>query len=137
MKPALMTRACMLAIGLMGLSGAALAEDLYGYDLPKRRPDIMKAYQAIMPPEMRKIGWLYKFDGTSDPVVHKLVGREDFLSIWVCKPHDCDNAVAVLARPDASRVVAEVKMPNENEGQGQYFGNPNDAETEALDARLQ
>jgi len=131
-------RLLILAGCTFGFAGVASAgDDFYGYALAQRYPNVFKAYQAMLPKAYKKIAWLYKLDGTSDPVTSQTIGGDDYLSVWVCKPHDCGgNGVAILSTLDASRVVAEVQMDGVNGGNGQYFGNPSNDERAELDARF-
>ncbi len=116
----------------------ALAGDIYGYDVPKKYPTVFKTYQTLLTKKFKKIDWLYRLNGVSDPIIQKTVDGVSYLSVWACKPHDCSgNGVAFLATPDAKRVVMKIIASGVDQGSGFYIGNPSAAEKTELDARLQ
>lgn len=127
-----------MAVCVVLVTSQALAGDIYGYDVPKKYPNVFKTYQTLLTKKFKKFDWLYRLNGVSDPIIQKTVEGVSYLSVWACKPHDCSgNGVAFLATPDAKRVIMKVIASELNQDNGFYLGNPSAAEKTALDARLQ
>ena len=110
----------------------------YSYELGKKFPAAMKAYQKLLPRSFKKLSWAYRLDGVGDPVQHQTIGTNDYLSVWSCKPHDCaNNKLAILVRPDGKRAVVDISITNaQGNTADQLLGNPNPAEIALLKARL-
>jgi hypothetical protein len=77
----------------------------YAWDLRKTMPNAYRAYQNILPQNLRNVCWASRLDGTGSPFEQVTLDGRRYWSSSICKPHDCaDNLVAFLVQADGSRV---------------------------------
>jgi hypothetical protein len=133
-----------LAIGALLLlpliSGAAFAVEndnpnaLQTGDVPKKYPEAMKAFRAIIPKNLQGEDWLYNLNGVGEQILEKDIGGIHYLAGWGCKPKFCaQNIVGFLVSPDGKKAIAEISI---NNGKNQILGKPTPAEKKALDGLI-
>ena len=124
-------RVTKLLVGLLVaavLSGVALADDPYLFDLLKQQT-YRNAWNAMFSGEKNIPKWITTFaetyDGVASPAKPVDVGGQADLLSSVCKPHDCGgNELYVLFAPAGAQAWA---MLIEGEENPRWFGAPNEA----------
>ena len=108
----------------------ALAEE-YPFDVAKKYPASMRAWQTLVPSDFRRAPWIFRLDGTAGPMDTVSVHGRVFLYGSVCKPHDCaGNFVAFLLAKDGGEAFGELSSDTLG-AKNRYFGTP-DAEVRGL-----
>ena len=116
-------------IPLLGI-GRSAAQD-YPFEMAKKNPAAMRAWQAITPKTYKNEAWINKLDGTASQMDQVTVHNKLFFRGSACKPHDCGgNSVAFLIAKDGSEAYGQLNSENLSVS-GYYFGAP-DAETRQL-----
>jgi hypothetical protein len=125
--------AFLIASCFLALASSLQADDLYGFDVPKRYPKAYAAYSAVLPGQYKKIAWVRKLDGTSVPVTNIEAEGAPSLLFWMCEPHNCGgNELTALLAKDGSKAVALFQSRDHTDGKKIYFGNPDAAERALL-----
>jgi hypothetical protein len=113
----------------------ALAEE-YPFDIAKNHPAAMKAWRAVVPADLRKQAWIYKFEGTAGPIDTVTMNGQVFLHGSICIPHDCGgNFVAFLIARDGGEAYGELASSTLGVKQ-RFFGAPDAEARELLDRAL-
>lgn len=109
------------------------AGEVYPVDAPKKYPVSFAAYKRILPKAWRKAAWVYKLQGTAEPVrIIDFSGRK-FVLGHVCKPHDCaDNQLTFLIAVDGSAAYAQANSLDLTQGKDVIVGNPDAAAKKIL-----
>ena len=101
--------------------------------MPKKYPEAMKAFRAIIPKNMQGESWLYNLDGVGEQLLEKDIGGIQYLAGWGCKPHECaQNIVGFLVAFDGKKAIAEISISSHT----QYLGKPTAAEKKTLDGLI-
>lgn len=98
-----------------------------------------RAWHAAVPASMRRQAWLYDLRGTAGAIGTVRIGRRDYITGTVCRPHDCGPHIAAyLIAPDGSRAVGALALnPGHHDGRRElFFGRPTQAERAQLLASL-
>ena len=66
-KPLAFPSRAFMAFAAMLASGAAFAQE-YSFELKKKNPAALRAWQAIAPREYAKTPWIASLDGTTSPM---------------------------------------------------------------------
>ena len=86
----------------------ALAEE-YPFDVAKKYPARLRAWQTLVPSDFRREPWIFRLDGAAGPMDTVSVHGRVFLYGSVCKPHDCaGNFVAFLLAKDGGEAFGEL-----------------------------
>jgi hypothetical protein len=125
----------MFGIGAVCAAASAAAQD-YPYDLARKNPKALKAWQAIAPSEYKREAWISGLNGTSPPMESVSFGGKPAIAGNVCKPHDCGGnfVVFVIAR-DGSVAVGALSSETLRVKR-RYFGPVDPEARRLLDAEL-
>lgn len=109
------------------------AGEVYPVDVPKKYPVSFAAYKKILPKAWHNAAWVYKLEGTAEPVrIIDFSGRK-FVLGHVCKPHDCaDNQLTFLIAVDGSAAYAQANSLDLTQGKDVIVGNPDAAAKKIL-----
>ena len=107
MRKIWLTIAAIFATTLITSLPCWAAGEVYPVNVPKKYPKSFAAYQKIIPITWRNAAWVYRLEGTAEPVrIIDYSGRK-FVLGHVCKPHDCaDNQLTFLVAVDGSAAYA-------------------------------
>jgi hypothetical protein len=116
----------MLALACCGTPAGAID---FIQDLAKTYPTLFRNYQAMLPKEFAKIGWLYRLDGVTLSIDEGLtIGGVPFLRVYGCKPHDCgDEQVALVFSTDGKVGAVKVRSKELTGGKAVFYGSDNPA----------
>jgi len=106
-------------------------------DVLARFPPPRLAWRAVVPGAYRHQSWVYNLAGTASAMRFVNAGRP-MVAGSVCRPHDCDQAVAYLIAIDGSRAVGAMLLPKTADGTRRelYFGTPTPQERLLLATEL-
>lgn len=108
-------------------------------DVLAQSPQARRRWHAAVPATMRRQAWLYDLRGTASAVSTVRIGRRDYLTGVVCRPHNCGphNAAWLIAR-DNSRAVGAIDLNPSRRGprRERFFGRPTADERAQLRASL-
>lgn len=123
---------CMTSLTV--LPGLAAGE-VYPADVAKKYPKSFAAYQKIIPIGWRKAAWVYRLEGTAEPVrIIDYSGRK-FVLGQVCKPHDCaDNQLKFIVAVDGTTAFAQANSIDLTQAKDVIVGRP-DAEAKKILAK--
>jgi hypothetical protein len=97
----------------------------YIFDIVKRNPTILRAWESIVPSSYTNESWIKEFQGVTFPVHHITIDQKPFYLGDVCKPHLCaDNNIVYLIAVDGSEVYGLLNSKFLNAA-GIFFGSPN------------
>lgn len=116
---------------LTALPGLAAGE-VYPADVAKKYPKSFAAYQKIIPIGWRKAAWVYRLEGTAEPVRTIDYSGRKFVLGHVCKPHDCaDNQLTFLVAVDGTSAFAQANSTDLTQAKDVVLGKP-DAEAKKI-----
>jgi hypothetical protein len=111
------------------------AGEVYPVDVPKKYPVSFAAYKKILPKAWHNAAWVYKLEGTAEPVRTIDFSGRKFVLGHVCKPHDCaDNQLTFLLAVDGSAAYAQANSLDLTQGKVVIVGKP-DAEAKKILAK--
>ncbi len=126
--------ATLCTASLTALPGLAAGE-VYPVDVPKKYPVSFAAYKKILPKTWHNAAWVYKLEGTAEPVRTIDFSGRKFVLGHVCKPHDCaDNQLTFLLAVDGSAAYAQANSLELTQGKEVIVGKP-DAEAKKILAK--
>lgn len=111
------------------------AGEVYPVDVPKKYPVSFAAYKKILPKAWHNAAWVYKLEGTAEPVRTIDFNGRKFVLGHVCKPHDCAaNQLTFLVAVDGSAAYAQANSFDLTQGKDVIVGKP-DAEAKKILAK--
>lgn len=111
------------------------AAEVYPVDVPKKYSVSYSAYKKILPKSWHNAAWVYKLEGTAEPVRTIDFSGRKFVLGHVCKPHDCaDNQLTFLLAVDGSAAYAQANSLDLTHGKDVIVGKP-DAEAKKILAK--
>ena len=124
----------LCTISLTALPGLAAGE-VYPVDVSKKYPVSYAAYQKIIPKAWHNAAWVYKLEGTAEPVRTIDFSGRKFVLGHVCKPHDCAaNQLTFLVAVDGSAAFAQANSSDLTQSKDVIVGKP-DAEAKKILAK--
>lgn len=126
-----MREAILITFVLVASITQAVA-DYYTYEIVLRNPAVMRAWQSIVPPNLRNEKWIMRIEnGTAVPVNRVISDHKPFYLGSFCQPHLCaGNYIVFLIAIDGSEAYGMLRSEDRN-ATATFFGNP-DVERQEL-----